>query len=204
MTRIYLETGSRKTAEYVFIRTLLKDVLNFDNSKHAVEIECVGGKDNLPNVFNKMKDTTLSEDGTNLIIFDADSQEKKKDGGSIERKKYLRQLLISNGVQAEIFLYPNDKDDGDVETLLERMMRKDLHDKFFDCYNDYETCLGDDYVRPDLKTRLFAYIRAQKGLSSKQRKHIGDGEWLFTDDNYWDMDSKDLEPLKTFFFLCVK
>ena len=197
MTRIYLETGSRKTAEYVFIRTLLKDVLNFDNSKHAVEIECVGGKDNLPNVFNKMKDTTLSEDGTNLIIFDADSQAKAKDGGSIERKKYLRQLLISNGVQAEIFLYPNDKDDGDVETLLERMMRKDLHDKFFDCYNDYETCLGDDYVRPDLKTRLFAYIRAQKGLSSKQRKHIGDGEWLFTDDNYWDMDSKDLEPLKT-------
>ena len=204
MTRIYLETGSRKTAEYVFIRTLLKDVLNFDNSKHAVEIECVGGKDNLPNVFNKMKDTTLSEDGTNLIIFDADSQAKAKDGGSIERKKYLRQLLISNGVQAEIFLYPNDKDDGDVETLLERMMRKDLHDKFFDCYNDYETCLGDDYVRPDLKTRLFAYIRAQKGLSSKQRKHIGDGEWLFTDDNYWDMDSKDLEPLKTFLMKWIK
>ena len=204
MTRIYLETGSRKTSEYVFIRTLLKDVLNFDNSKYAVEIECVGGKDNLPNVFNKMKDTTLSEDGTNLIIFDADSQAKAKDGGSIERKKYLRQLLTSNGVQAEIFLYPNYKDDGDVETLLERMMRKDLHDKFFDCYNDYETCLGDDYVRPDLKTRLFAYIRAQKELSSKQRKHIGDGEWLFTDDNYWDMDSKDLEPLKTFLMKWIK
>jgi hypothetical protein len=204
MTRIYLETGSKKTSEYVFIRTLLEDVLNFDKSKYAVEIECVGGKDNLTNVTNKMIDTTLSEGGTNLIIFDADSQAKAKDGGCIKRKKALRQILDSKGVQAEIFLFPNDKDDGDVETLLERLMRKDLHEKFFDCYNDYETCLGDDYVRPDLKTRLFAYIRAQKGLSNKQRKHIGEGKWLFTDDKYWDMNSKDLEPLKTFLMNWVK
>jgi hypothetical protein len=149
MTRIYLETGSKKTSEYVFIRTLLEDVLNFDKSKYAVEIECVGGKDNLPNVTNKMIDTTLGEGGTNLIIFDADSQAKAKDGGCIKRKKALQQILDSKGVQAEIFLFPNDKDDGDVETLLEKLMRKDLHEKFFDCYNDYETCLGDDYVRPD-------------------------------------------------------
>ena len=107
MTRIYLETGSKKTSEYVFIRTLLEDVLNFDKSKYAVEIECVGGKDNLTNVTNKMIDTTLTDGGTNLIIFDADSQAKAKDGGCIERKKSLQQILNSISVCFRRLIYKN-------------------------------------------------------------------------------------------------
>lgn len=192
MVRIYLETGGNTTPEYVFVNTLMK---HWGYDANLFEIVRVGGKDKLPLMEAKMKETTL-EGGKNLVIFDADSPENG--GGFNVRKDALLQQLQSMGAIAELFLFPNNHDDGDIEVLLETLTRKDLHERFFDCFNDYERCLGTEYNTPDLKAKLYAYMTSQKGLSKTKLNKVKSGQWLFEDKNYWDIDRDTLTPLKDF------
>ena len=69
MTRIFIEARHEKTSEYVFLVTLL-EYLGFTEEQY--DIICVGGKNNLINAANKFRENTL-EEGSNLIIFDADT-----------------------------------------------------------------------------------------------------------------------------------
>lgn len=192
MITIFLETGSKTTSEYVFIKTLIK---HLGVEEKVSEIVCVNGKDNLANSSNAFLANTL-EGGTNLIIFDADSPANK--GGFAIREKDLRQQFDFLGIKADLFLFPNNADDGDFEVLLESILRRDIHQRFFDCFEDYEKCLGGNYIAPNRKGKLFTYISAQKELTHKQRSDLGKGEWLFDDERFWDLDSPSLQPLKQF------
>lgn len=193
MIRIYLETGKSTTAESVFIKTIL---CHLGFNKNDFEIIFVGGKDNLKNVLNKMTETVIQDGGHNLVIFDADGIENG--GGFENRKNEIEDLLSSSGVDANLFLWPNNKDDGDFETLAEKLIQADLHKRFLDCFHDYEICLGDDYLTPNRKGKLHTFVSAQKFLSKKQRDGLGKGEWMFDNTNLWNLDSQELEPLKEF------
>ena len=192
MVRIYLETGKKTTSEYVFVRTLLKQWGILDEN---YEIECVNGKDSLHLMTNKMRETTL-EGGRNVVIFDADSVQNG--GGFNCRKAELKEMLREMEVAAELFLVPNNHDDGDVEVLMETLMQKEQHERFFHCYGDYEICLGNDYQAPNLKGKLYTYISAQKDLSNRKRKSLGEGQWLFEDKRFWNIDRETLNPLREF------
>ena len=87
MTKIFLETGKASTPEYVFVRTLL-DYLQVD--RNCYKIECVNGKDNLPNVAPVLLANT-NEGGRNLIIFDADSDET---GGGYDNRLEEMMLIL--------------------------------------------------------------------------------------------------------------
>lgn len=193
MIKIFLETGKNTTSEYVFIRTLLSS-MGFDKEKY--DIECVNGKDNLKNASTLMKGNTI-QGGTNLIVFDADTV--LNSGGFDKRKAELEQKLKDLDINAKLFLFPNNKDDGDFESLLEELVQKNTHQKFFDCYGDYETCLGNLYQSPNRKGKLHTYISAQKDLTKKERSHLGEGEWLFNDSRFWNLEAEYLTPLKQFF-----
>lgn len=192
MVRIYLETGKSTTSEFVFVDTLMR---HWGISDEMYEIECVNGKDRLHLMANKMKETTL-EGGKNLIIFDADSADN--DGGFEIRKSDILHKLEVMKVEASLFLFPDNQNEGDVETLIETLIQRDKHKRFFSCYSGYEMCLGDEYQAPNLKGKLHTYITAQKGLTKKQRNSIGSGQWLFENKDYWDIDRETLKPLKDF------
>lgn len=192
MVRIYLETGKNTTSEYVFVDTIIR---HLGISPEMYEIKCVSGKDSLHLMENKMKETTL-EGGKNLVIFDADSPEN---GGGFEKRKFdILHQLEGMRVDASLFLFPDNQNDGDVEVLMETLVQKDKHRRFFRCYSSYEMCLGDEYQAPNLKGKLHTYITAQKGLTKKQRNSIGNGQWLFENKDYWDIDRDTLTPLKDF------
>ncbi len=192
MTSIFLETGKTTTQEYVFVRTLLS---RMGAPKAAYRIECVGGKDNLPSVAVKMQGNAI-EGIKNVVVFDADGPENG--GGFSVRKQEILNILDQSNMKADLFLFPNNHDDGDVETLLEQIARRDLHQQFFDCFRDYETCLGNNYNTPDRKGKLFTYMSAQKSLSKTQRDRLGQGEWQFADARYWNLDHEAVKPLKDF------
>lgn len=193
MTKIFLETGKKTTSEYVFVRTLLSS-MGFDKEKY--DIECVDGKDNLKNASTQMKKNTI-EGGVNLIVFDADTIQNK--GGFDKRKAELEQDFDNFDINAKLFLFPNNADDGDFESLLENLVQKNTHQNFFDCYGDYETCLGNLYQSPNRKGKLHTYISAQKDLKTDQRRHLGQGEWLFDDSRFWNLEAEYLSPLIKFF-----
>lgn len=191
MTYIFLETGKPATSEAVFIKTLIEN-LGYNISSNKVEF--VNGYKNLVNVIPTIK-ARCAEDGKVIIIFDADSL--GNNGGYETRKKEIEEVLGENNAQAELFLFPNNEEDGDFETLLEHLIQKEKHAQMLDCYADYETCLGNDYVHPNLKGKIFTYISAMKMSSSKRRK-LGNGEWMFDNAEYWSLESDYLKPLKAF------
>ena len=158
------------------------------------KVEFVNGYKNLVNVIPTIK-ARCAEGGKVVIIFDADSL--GNNGGYETRKKEIEEVLGENNAQAELFLFPNNEEDGDFETLLEHLIQKEKHTQMLDCYADYETCLGNDYVHPNLKGKIFTYISAMKMSSSKRRK-LGNGEWMFDNAEYWSLESDYLKPLKAF------
>ena len=191
MTYIFLETGKPATSEAVFIKTLIEN-LGYNISSNKVEF--VNGYKNLVNVIPTIK-ARCAEGGKVVIIFDADSL--GNNGGYETRKKEIEEVLGENNAQAELFLFPNNEEDGDFETLSEHLIQKEKHTQMLDCYADYETCLGNDYVHPNLKGKIFTYISAMKMSSSKRRK-LGNGEWMFDNAEYWSLESDYLKPLKAF------
>ena len=172
-------------------KTLIEN-LGYNISSNKVEF--VNGYKNLVNVIPTIK-ARCAEGGKVVIIFDADSL--GNNGGYETRKKEIEEVLEENNAQAELFLFPNNEEDGDFETLLEHLILKEKHTQMLDCYADYETCLGNDYVHPNLKGKNFTYISAMKMSSSKRRK-LGNGEWMFDNAEYWSLESDYLKPLKAF------
>ncbi len=172
-------------------KTLIEN-LGYNISSNKVEF--VNGYKNLVNVIPTIK-ARCAEGGKVVIIFDADSL--GNNGGYETRKKDIEEVLGENNAQAELFLFPNNEEDGDFETLLEHLIQKEKHTQMLDCYADYETCLGNDYVHPNLKGKIFTYISAMKISSSKRRK-LGNGEWMFDNAEYWSLESDYLKPLKEF------
>lgn len=191
MIKIFIESKNNLTPEYNFLITILR-VFNFNSQPW--EIVPINGKDSLHLAKNQFIQNTM-EGGINLIIFDADSD--KNGGGYEKRKNDLLAKLTELNIVASIFLWPDNNSDGDFETMLESIARKDLHERFFGCYNDYELCLGDEYLCPNRKGKLHTYVTAMK-LTKKQRDKIGSGHWLFEDENLWDLNSPQLNPLKDF------
>ena len=199
MIRIFIESKKKETSEYNFLSTFIKEKLGIPSSSYS--IECVDGKDNLHNIKNKLIENTL-EGGKNLIIFDADAPSNK--GGFEKRQSELDMELKELDCNAEIFLFPNNHDDGMFENLLEHLTLTERYKNFFDCYSDYEACLGDGYRHPDLKGKVFTYISSMKSLSNTKWKKLGSGDWQFAYPEYWNLDAEYLQPLKDFLYSHLK
>ena len=90
------------------------------------------------------------------------------------------------------------------EDLLKNIMVHDNHERFFDCYRDYTSCLGDDYIHPNLKGEVFTYISSMKSLPNKVRRNLGSGDWQFTNKEYWNLESDYLLPLKSFILSSIQ
>lgn len=194
--KIFLETEKGETPEAVFVETFLRHI-GKPIENEGIEIETLGGWTKLKNMFSQQ--SRKPEIEKILIIFDADSSAADpKTGGFVARRAELERIVAGNA-KTEIFLFPNNHDDGDFETLLERIANKDDNKRFFGCFSDFELCLGKDYKHPDLKAKMFSYINLQKDLSRAQRRRLRRGQWLFDDKNYWNLDSSALAPLKEFF-----
>lgn len=193
MTRIFIEARYEKTTEYVFLDTIIK---NLGFTEEQYEIICVNGKSNLTHAANKFKENTI-EGGKNLIVFDADTL--ATGCGFAATRQRINQELSDNGMQADgIFLFPDNAQDGIFENLLEELMQKTIHERWLNCDSDYEACLGDCYLTPDVKGKLFTYISAQKSLSNTKRKALGSGQWQFNNTQYWNLNAPALQPLKDF------
>ncbi len=114
------------------------------------------------------------------IIFDADIKEENQesDAGFDNKLKHIRKEFKEKGIdfpKEQIFLFPNNQDDGDLETLLLEIAR---HDEFLKCFERYLECIKNkEHYKPikDIrKNMLYAYLEAL-GL-----------EYLYTKKNIFD------------------
>lgn len=202
MVNIFLEAKSNKTPEACFVKALVKKHFPLAIDGQDYKFIYVNGKDNLPNVAPEML-TNTADGGVNLVIFDADTPENE--GGFEPRQKQLLDKKAEMGISFDLFLYPSDGEDGDVEVLMERIARKDKHARFFSCFQKYEECISQAkdsdgkpcYKTPNRKGKLHTYINSMY-LSNSQMRDLGSGQWLFDNIDYWDLNSDALHPLISF------
>ena len=194
MTRIFIESKNDKTQEFNFLQAYLNHIGIVADKVDFVHED---GKDNIRLDKNKFLEAQ-TENKTNIILFDAD-----KDGST---RAMLDKFLADNpDIQASYFLFPNNEEDGNVETLLDKILLKDKFEGFFGCFNDYETCIrgqkNDEgntlYSTPNLKGKLYTFFTSLQ-LSKSKIKEVKRGNWLFNETGYWDFDSPYLKPLKDF------
>ncbi len=148
-------------------------------------------------VRNKMSQNS-ENDGVNLVIFDADSD-------YIDRLNELNEWGIEYGLDFKIFLWPNNKECGDLETLLERIINP-INKPIFDCWENYESCLlqkeieGRDHplTIPAKKTKIYGYLEALLGETKSQKKKVKEENRNYKNKTHWDLDSEPLNDLKLF------
>ncbi len=117
------------------------------------------------------------------IIFDADKKESQEsDAGFDNKLNYIREKFKEKGIdfpKEQIFLFPNNQDNGDLETLLLKIAK---HDKFFECFEGYLECIkSKEHCKPIKnirKSKWYAYLEVL-GL-----------EDLYTKKNIFDIEGK--------------
>jgi hypothetical protein len=192
MTKIFVE-GKDK----VFIEFLLKNM--FDSEKlEAIQVISTNGWTNLPIAKNQFIQNT-DQDGVNLIIFDADDNFATRQTEILAMKKKLN-------IQFDLFLFPNNSDNGDYESLLEGIINP-KHTTLFNCFQQYENCIAQHkdengqiiYQTPIRKAKIYSYIDAFK-LSRAMKEKIKKGDYLFENAEIWDtsLTCEALYPIRAF------
>ncbi|MGL2786561.1 DUF3226 domain-containing protein [Helicobacter pylori] len=173
------------------------------------KVQNIKGKDNL-----SKRLLEIEKYDKTLIIFDAnkDYESNKKEILTVVSK---RKQTIS---EEQIFLFPNNQDDGDLETLLLEIAK---HDEFLKCFESYLECIKSkehhEPIKNIRKNMLYAYLEVfelQKFLqykwdtnNKKQEKCLIDDKGKIKEKNkeeyeklkeVIDFNSKSLIPLKNF------
>ena len=115
-------------------------------------IEYTGGKDNIQSKLSTIK-KRMKKGEKICIIFDADNDIEKS-------KKNIEQQKNSDELNSiEIFMLPNNKDCGTLETLMKQIAK---FPDFINCFDSYEKCIQNK--KPDFrlneKSRIYAYLEA--------------------------------------------
>lgn len=168
-------------AKHLGLELTEKDIQTTDKGKG-------GGKDNLSNVV-ELKAAIGNK--RVLIIFDADDNYKKS---SENIEKQLDKLGVDKA-KCEIFLMPNNKESGNLETLLEKIVKEKC---ILKCFDKYVSCIENvmqknkNIKTPAKKSKVFAYLSSfglKNGIEKKDFK---------LNDDMLDLTSPYLNELKNF------
>lgn len=192
MNKIYIYVEGKSDKEFLdcYLRYLGKDSECYEiipNGSNAVNAKYKSGQKNL---FTKIKSHKDNKEQV-LIIFDADKDFIQTQ----ERIIGQSQGLMST---QEIFLFPNNQSNGELETLLLEIA---TNKKPCECFKCYIECLGNLKDNILKKSAMFAYREAmgiEKKIKGKnqEREKI---EILQTEfERIFDFESCALNPLKQF------
>jgi hypothetical protein len=136
--------------------------------------------------------------GINIVILDADDE--SNNGGFKKRKDEIEELKNRINIEFELFLFPNDKEDGDLESLLSTIINKN-NSSIMSCWNSFEECIssiGKGYTIPARKTKIYAYLEVLLGRTKKDKEMIKDQNRNFLNKDHWNLESENLTPLINF------
>ena len=98
---------------------------------------------------------------------------------------------------------PNHGDDGAIEDLLLSIINPE-YAEVLNCFDNYVTCLEKSekkYQSPIIKSKYFAYLDAFP-KSNKEEERMKKGDVFRESLKYWNMESKNLDPMKEFLLQC--
>ncbi len=150
------------------------------------------------------------------VIFDADikKENQESDAGFDNKLKHIREKFKekfkekkSDFPKEQIFLFPNNQNNGDLETLLLKIAK---HDEFLKCFEKYLECIKSkehyEPIKNIRKSKWYAYLEAL-GLENLTNINIFDNKGKIKEkykEEYErlkevvDFNSQSLIPLKKF------
>ncbi|GAA8137447.1 hypothetical protein VN0410_01660 [Helicobacter pylori] len=198
-------------------RNFLGWYLNFLKYKDHFDMFDIEGKDKLiSGEFLEKIDKILNNKHQTYkqvcIIFDADKKESQEiDAGFDNKLKHICKELKEKGIdfpREQIFLFPNNQDDGDLEDLLLEIAK---HEEFINCFESYLDCIKKkEHYKPIKnirKSKWYAYLEVLGLENLYTKKNIFDTEGKVKDQykgdyeklqEVIDFSSKSLVPLKNF------
>ncbi|EQL54520.1 hypothetical protein N404_01340 [Helicobacter pylori FD506] len=134
-------------------RNFLGRYLNFLKCEDRFDIFDIEGKDRLilgefPEIIEKILKNKHQTYKQVCIIFDADKKESQESDAN--KLEHICEKLKEKGIdfpREQIFLFPNNQDDGDLEDLLLKIAK---HDKLIKCFEKYLKCI--EYKCMELKS----------------------------------------------------
>ncbi|MFP6180558.1 DUF3226 domain-containing protein [Helicobacter pylori] len=165
-------------------RNFLGWYLNFLKCQDHFDMLDIEGKDKLisgefPEKIRKILNNEHQTYKQVCIIFDADKKESQEsDAGFDNKLKYIREKFKEKRIdfpREQIFLFPNNQDDGDLETLLLEIAK---HDEFLKCFEGYLECIkSKEHYKPIKnisKSKWYAYLEVfelQNFFKDKRNKN---------------------------------
>lgn len=195
--KLFIETGSQyfKNSEYAFFKMIKEKMFNNDEELKIIN---VGGKDKLFDDENRTAiERNTEEGGKNIVIFDADG--KNNGGGYEKRKKEIEEKREELNLEFDLFLMPNNKDDGCFETILEHCVKDRQPLECFKCFEEsikkYNKQHEKGYYEPSSKLKMYTYADTVKVISKRKKD---EDFWQFGNKDYWDFECNYIKPLKDF------
>jgi len=207
MIHIYIESGLEQakrykketTNEFDFLRKFLAH--HFPNLTYGTDYDIIGlGGYTKLNASLKILEIASLKD-KHVVLFDADTE--INNGGFSKRHAELLQLKVASPVDFDLFLWPNNHDDGDFESLLLQMINIQ-HAGILECFENFVRCVGGHdpeeklYEIPDRKSEIYTYIGSMK-KSRKEKENFSNGYWMFDRPDLWNLDAEGGRPLYEFF-----
>ena len=140
---------------------------------------------------------STAKENINLLIFDAD-------GNKSNTEVELTRIKTKLSIDFEIFLFPNNSDQGNLETLLEQIINL-KHQPIFDCFESYQKCIeskSSEYKVPAKKTKIYAFVDTL--VSKKNEELAKEGNRDYLNKEHWDLTHNYLKPLKSFLLSHIK
>jgi hypothetical protein len=164
-------------------------------------------------ISNKKREIEADKDysRTSLIVFDADSP--KNDGGfKVRLQQVIDKIVeiesqIGVSISYDIFLFPNDQDDGALENMLENAINP-TNQVVFECWESFEGCLSGKeninsldgrFTIPARKTKIYAYLETLLGETKNEKEKVKDPKRDFRNKAHWDLYREYPLILKSFF-----
>lgn len=126
------------------------------------------------------------------VVLDAD-----RDADATRTRLEAEICKLSLPVDA-VFLVPDDRSPGSIETLLEMMAPK-RHRRIHECFTRYRECLKEispEYDLPNRKAAIYAYCEAIGNGPKERDRDFGNA-------GHWSLDAPALNPLKAFLRKCA-
>jgi hypothetical protein len=172
-------------------------ILN-ENQVNDFIIDCKGWTNIKDKTSILLDPLRIENGGKNLIIFDSDG--KSNDGGFDKRKKQLEDMATRLGINFEIFLFPDNNSDGDLETFYSSCFKEDK--AFFKgCWDNMHICFEKnndkklDLKIPKSAEMIFSYV----DLFEKYKEEVYENKKAkrnYFDKGLWKFDFENNENLK--------
>jgi len=176
----------------------LKDYLSFLGISNDFKVIVVNGKDKLLQYINLFKKNT-DLNGLNLVVFDSDDDFN-------DRKNFLLNFKERNKLEFQLFLFPNNKDNGDLEVVLENIIPNG-NDEVMNCWTKYENCinkLNRNLTIPANKTKIYAYLEVLLGSTQEEKRKIKEKNRNYLNKKHWNLESEYLLNFKEFLLDSLK